>query len=123
MPFSPFSYTARWDSAGVDCSVCFHFRGPRAWPDNGLESRCGLHNLPLDMALSPNGLREGEWFCTEFRNSGQAHQQAITELQAALPSLEPQVLYRCSGTTLLAYPFSEVRAERVNESETDSFRI
>lgn len=93
----PFSYSARWDSVGLDCSYCIHFVGPLTWPDRERTSHCGLHNVSLSIELAETGYKEGEWFCKDFANKGKENKKAIEELEKTRDSLLPKVLYGAYG--------------------------
>ena len=88
----PFSYSARWDTIGLDCSNCVYFIGPESWPDENRISRCSLHKLSLAFELRADGYKQGEWFCKNFEDNG-AVKKAIIELDNIRDSLESQVLY------------------------------
>lgn len=93
----PFSYSARWDSVGLDCSYCIHFVGPLTWPDRERTSHCGLHNVSLAIELAKNGYKEGEWFCKDFADNGRANKKAVEELEKTRDSLLPKILYGAYG--------------------------
>jgi hypothetical protein len=93
----PFSYSARWDSVGLDCSNCIHFVGPVTWPDRERTSLCGLHNVSLAIELAKTGFKEGEWFCKDFADNGKANKKAIEELEKTRDLLLPKVLYGAYG--------------------------
>ncbi|MES2490924.1 MAG: hypothetical protein V4607_14140 [Pseudomonadota bacterium] len=107
----PFSYTARFDSVGLDCAFCKHFNGPQKWPDTDKLSSCKKHGLTLTIELAANGYKEGEWFCRDFANNGRAFTKAVAELIPVQKELNPQILYRAHGKDglLQEYPFEEVR--------------
>lgn len=106
-----FPYTARWDSVGLSCGVCLHFRGPEHWPDVARTSRCALHELPLIVQLAPSGYMEGEWFCRDFEDNGRAHPPAVQHFRAIRESLQGGVLYQfyCPGGNLGERSFEELR--------------
>jgi len=89
-----FSYSARWDSVGLDCSYCTHFVGPEKWPDGSRISSCSFHKVSLAIELGKNGYKNWEWFCSNFSNNGSAHPSAFAHLQKINHSLKPGVLYR-----------------------------
>jgi hypothetical protein len=93
----PFSYSARWDTVGVDCAYCVYFAGPPTWPDIQRSSHCGLHKVSLAIELGCNGYKEGEWFCRDFNDNGRAYDKAIEELEAVKESLQTNVLYGAYG--------------------------
>ncbi len=98
----PFSYRARWDSAGVDCSDCKHFEPPPDWPDRERVIRCGHHQVSLAFQLNPEGFKEGEWFCRYFLNRGSSWDVGVEELSRVQESLDPAKIYGASyGTGLL----------------------
>jgi len=92
-----FKYEARFDSVGLDCSSCQHFRGPTAWPDTARVSRCALHGVSLALELAASGYKQGEWFCQAFANSGRAFPPAVAHLETIRQELEPAILYRFYG--------------------------
>lgn len=89
----PFSYSARWDSIGLDCSHCNHFNGPDNWPDLKRESCCNLHQISLSIELNKSGFKKWEWFCKDFENKD-AFPRAIEEFLSIKDELKPHVLYR-----------------------------
>lgn len=93
----PFSYSARWDSVGLDCSYCIHFIGPIAWPDIDRTSHCCLHKVSLAIELRENGFKEGEWFCKDFSDNGRANDKAVKQFEKTRDSLLPKVLYGAYG--------------------------
>jgi Protein of unknown function (DUF3592) len=106
-----FPYTARWDSVGLSCSHCAHFRGPDQWPDTARTSRCTLHGLSLAVELDGRGFMEGEWFCRDFKDGGKAHAQSVRHLDAIRGSLQTGVLYElhCIDRKLGEHPFDQLR--------------
>lgn len=107
----PFSYSARWDSVGLDCAYCIHFEGPGEWPDIQAVSRCALHKIPLKIELGPNGFKEGEWFCKDFSDNGRAFGDAVKELEKVRNALQDDVLYGAYGNEgiLREYSFADLR--------------
>jgi hypothetical protein len=103
-------YSARWDSAGLDCSFCKHFNGPEAWPDEDGVSRCCLHNISLSVKLNEDGYCEGEWICKDFEDNGSAFPDSVDELKNIVPNLSDGVLYKLSQDDefLQEYPFKEL---------------
>jgi hypothetical protein len=93
----PFSYSARWDSVGLDCSHCIHFVGPVTWPDLESKSHCGLHKVSLAVELGKNGFKDGEWFCKDFTDNGKANKEALEQLEKTRDSLLPKVLSGAYG--------------------------
>ena len=89
-----FSYSARWDSAGLDCSECIHFKGPEKWPDSNGVSRCSLHKVSLNIELGDNNYKEFEWFCKQFMKME--------------PLLEERILYRASYDQALDAVLKEI---------------
>jgi len=110
-----FPHAARWDSVGLDCAYCEHFVGPECWPDDERVSRCGLHDLPLEIQLAASGYKDGEWFCRDFTAApgGRAAKVAVGHLQRVRDNLQPQVLYRfmAGGGNLGEYAFEKLRAK------------
>ena len=93
-----FPYEARWDSVGLDCSNCVHFRGPPQWPDVHRVSCCGLHKRSLAIELLSSGYKGGEWFCRDFRDDGSAFPKAAVHFAAEQARLVPEILYSFYGT-------------------------
>jgi hypothetical protein len=108
-----FPHTARWDSVGLDCSGCVHFRGPRAWPDLDRVCSCARHGLSLAVELNSQGFKDGEWFCTSFEASGRARPSdaVIRHLQSIRAELRADVLYGfyAADGNLKEHEFSELR--------------
>jgi hypothetical protein len=92
-----FKYDARWDSVGLDCSFCRHFRGPSEWPDTDRVSRCELHGVSLAIELAGSGYKDLEWFCRDFADTGRAFPPAVAHLEMLRDELEPRILYRFYG--------------------------
>jgi len=93
----PISYSARWDSVGLDCSYCVHQANGDHWPNTERDYKCGLHNVPLRVQLMESGYKNGEWFCKDFENNGRANRKALKELKTILVLLQAGVLYGCYG--------------------------
>ena len=62
----PFLYDDRFDTVGLDCRMCRHFKGPPRWPDISRVSSCKLHNVTLAIEIGENGFKHGEWFCRDY---------------------------------------------------------
>ena len=79
----PFSYSARWDSVGLDCSNCKYFKGPENWPDINKTIYCSKHSISLEIELGSSLYKEWEWFCKDFTNNPEdpAFPEAISELE------------------------------------------
>ena len=92
-----FEYAARWDSVGLDCSSCQHFRGPAQWPDAAHVSRCELHGISLAIQLRADGYKDGGYFCHDFTDTGRAFPPSFAHFLEIRKQLEPRVLYRCYG--------------------------
>ena len=104
----PFSYSARWDSVGLNCSDCNHFSGPDKWPDVEKLSKCQLHKISLAIELRPEGYMNFEWFCKQFDNKS-AFPKAVEELASIVNILQDEILYRAYGNgNLIEYKFSEL---------------
>lgn len=92
----PFSYSARWDSAGINCGCCKFFQNiTNSWPTTNIE--CTLHNKSLIIELNDDGYLEGEWFCKDFDNREQWPQASKTALEEYIRiqnSLKENILYR-----------------------------
>jgi len=108
----PFSYSARWNSIGLDCSYCVHFRGPASWPDIQGVSRCAKHDLPLAACHASDGYRESEWFCRDFESGGRVLASSLREFESVRQELLPDVLYRGYGRdkTLVEVKFDAIRS-------------
>lgn len=106
----PFSYSARWDSIGLDCSNCKNFIGPEKWPDLNKESRCLFHKVSLEIELGNNNYKEWEWFCKNFENEN-AFPRAVEELESVRTELNDYILYRGYGQNgkLLEYHIDELK--------------
>ena len=124
-----FPYTARWDSVGLDCSLCCHFADPPSWPDLERVSRCALHDVSLAVELGVNGYKSGEWFCRDFeerdpskppgllarllgkRPRAHASTAALHHLDEVRYSLQSEVLYGFYGEdgNLIEHPFTGLR--------------
>ena len=105
-----FPYEARWDSVGLDCSNCTHFRAPSRWPDERRQLCCSLHGLSLAVELGPNGYKLGEWFCRNFSDDGTAFPKAAAHMNRERAAFAPGVLYgfyRKNGE-LREVPFTEL---------------
>jgi hypothetical protein len=107
-----FSYQARWDSVGLDCSNCVHFRAPAKWPDLKGESYCLKHNMSLCVELGANGFKKGEWFCKSLESDGSAFGPSVEHFKKIRGELEEDTLYGFYGTdgNLLEYAFAVVKA-------------
>jgi hypothetical protein len=92
-----FSYEARWDSVGLDCSDCAHFHGPEHWPDKERVSRCELHGISLAIELGDDGYKCWEWFCRDFHDTGRAFPKAVAHFHQVRQQLQESVLYRFCG--------------------------
>ena len=103
-----FSYTARWDSVGIDCSSCKFFTGPTEWPDKNNESKCTKHNISLAIELGKDKYKEGEWFCCEYSDDD-GFSEAVKHFYRIKHQLQSGVLYRCNqGEYLLEYNFDNI---------------
>ena len=105
----PFSYSARWDSVGLDCAFCIHEKQVE-WPDTKRDYSCLLHGVSLVATLAKNGFKEGEWFCSAFESNGKTNERAIIELEAIKHELAPDILYGAYGKdgNLKEIPFSDL---------------
>lgn len=112
-----FTYSARWDSVGLDCSYCVHFKGPDQWPDKQKISKCRLYGISLAIELRNNGYKEWEWFCKRFEHSAQldkgANPPALKELDNIRPQLREHILYRLYGADgfLQEHPFASLQPD------------
>jgi hypothetical protein len=93
-----FDYAARYESVGLDCAFCQHFRGPEKWPDISRISRCELHHVSLAVELREEGYKLWEWFCRDFTDTGRAFTPSVAHFLEIREQLEPEVLYRFYGT-------------------------
>ena len=105
----PFSYSARWDSVGIDCAFCKH-QSIVEWPNTEKKYKCKLHGISLATTLDLNGYKEGEWFCSKFENNGRAHKAGIKELDSIRKLLDPNTLYGAFGNEgrLKQIPFTNL---------------
>jgi hypothetical protein len=88
----PFSYSARWDSIGLDCAYCVHENDVK-WPNKDKDYACELHNISLATTLGKNGFKEGEWLCSSFKDNGKANSKAKQQLLSIAKPLRPDTLY------------------------------
>jgi len=105
----PFSYSARWDSVGLDCAFCAHQKEVE-WPNENRDYACLLHGVSLAKTIAKNGFKEGEWFCSSFENNGRANDKAINELNTIKENLASNILYGAYGEEgkLKEIPFNEL---------------
>jgi len=105
----PFSYSARWDSVGLDCAFC-KYEKEVEWPNKDRDYSCISHGIALVATIAEDGFKEGEWFCSSFENNGKANNKAINELNAMKIELEPNILYGAYGKNgnLKEIPFNEL---------------
>lgn len=92
----PFSYSARWDSVGLDCSYCKHQKEVE-WPNKERDYSCLLFGVSLAATIASNGFKEGEWFCSSFESNGKASAKAVKEFNSIKSHLEQNVLYGAYG--------------------------
>lgn len=97
----PFSYVARWDSIGLDCSFCKNFIGPETWPDEEGSSFCKYHNIPLSFELNDQKYKDGEWFCKHFENNSHTFPDAIVEFESIQYLLKENIIYKGDGGEFL----------------------
>jgi len=88
-----FTFSARWQTCGVDCSFCKHFRGPESWPDLEGRANCTFHQVGLSFRLNSRGYISGEAFCKNFSNAGDAFNEGVATFDKIQASLEENVLY------------------------------
>ncbi|MEA1988327.1 MAG: hypothetical protein U9N57_03830 [Pseudomonadota bacterium] len=107
----PFSYSARWDSAGLDCSFCIH-ESKVKWPNIRKDYACCLHQVSLIKELGSDGYKEGEWFCSDFSDNGKANPKSVQEFMEIRNVLKPNVLYGAYGpaNNLKEIAFSELKS-------------
>jgi hypothetical protein len=91
-----FSYNARWDSVGLDCSTCLYFIGPDHWPDKERTIKCGKHQVSLAIELGKNLFKEFEWFCKEYDDNG-GFEPAVKHFKEIKDKLEYGIIYRLYG--------------------------
>ncbi len=104
----PFSYSARWDSVGLNCSNCNHFQGPEKWPDLNKIYSCRLHKISLAIELRIGGYMSSEWFCKQF-DSKNAFPKAVTEFNSIKDFLQNEILYNTNRNgNLIEYKFNEL---------------
>ncbi len=105
----PFSYLARWDSLGLDCSYCKHSKQVE-WPNRSRDYACAKHSISLACILMKSGFQEGEWFCSSFDNNGKANETAFNQLESIRSKLNREVLYGAYGKDgeLKEIPFDEI---------------
>ena len=92
----PFSYSARCDSVGLDCSFCVHQKEVE-WPNKNKDYSCLLHGISLVATIAKNGFKEGEWFCSSFESNGKANDKAVVEFKSLNEILELDILYGAYG--------------------------
>ncbi|MCJ7602472.1 MAG: hypothetical protein MUO63_13365 [Desulfobulbaceae bacterium] len=105
-----FSYTARWDSVGLDCAFCIHQANSDVWPNLKRNYKCGLHNISLEIELGENGYKDGEWFCKSFTDNGRAFSNAVAHFESVKENLAEKTLYGFYGDHgyLKEVPFSQL---------------
>ena len=103
----PFSYEARWDSIGLDCSTCKYFKGPEKWPDTQKELRCLKHGISLDFELGDKCYKINEWFCKYYSvNNNGCFPAALVQLETIRQTLEENIIYSGRyGKTLFEHKF------------------
>ena len=121
----PFSYSARWDSAGIDCVCCKYCNKKNIkedWPTDDL--RCNYHSISLNIELHSKGFKksgiEGEWFCKDFQDRGiedkGAFPRAVEEFNSIKDELEEKILYEaCEQEYLCMIPFDELKRLIMNK--------
>lgn len=75
----PFSHSARWDSVGIDCSLCIHIKSNGNWPNRDKIYSCNLHKISLALQIEKNGYKNGEWFCSDFKDNGNSNVKSVEE--------------------------------------------
>ena len=96
-----FTYSDRWDSLGLTCFYCSHFRGPESWPDTACISSCAFHHRRLaPVILAPTGYGDGEWFCAAFTpgDHHRLHDPSYQHFLSIRPQLEAGILYGAYGS-------------------------
>ncbi len=88
-----FSYSARWDSIGLDCAFCKHFSEPESWPDILKISKCLKHKIYLTFELNEDGYKSGEWFCKYFEDNNGAFPEAIIEFNSLKNEFRENIIY------------------------------
>ncbi len=113
-----FSYTAKWESAGIDCSSCKFFAGPAEWPDKNNKSKCTKHNIPLVIELGEDKYKEGEWFCRDYSDKD-GFSNAVEHFHRIKHQLQPRTLYRCNqGEYLIEYNFDDIQKDDHNKGNS-----
>ncbi len=113
----PFSYSARWDSIGLDCAYCRH-QTEVDWPNLEKDYACTLHGLNLALLLDTNGHKSGEWFCRFFEQSSGADRTALSEFEEIRNSLDERTLYGGYGVNRELKEVAFIRL--VDKSQSDS---
>jgi len=103
------SYSARWDSVGIDCAFCKH-QNDVAWPNIKRDYVCKLHKISLAVTVAKNGFKEGEWFCSKYESNGKANENALNEFSSFRDKLASNILYGAYGKdgNLKEIPFSQL---------------
>lgn len=103
-----FPRIGRWDSIGIDCSLCRNER-TSGWPNADRPYCCGRYGISLWVEIGPNGYKDGEWFCRDFDGNGRESESAVHHLRNVRHSLEPHVLYGfVEGAVLREIPFPQL---------------
>lgn len=89
-----FKREGRWDSVGLDCSYCSHFKPPLNWPDKNREIFCNFHKISLSVELGRDGYKLGEWFCRNFKDNGKALGGAMLQFDKIKKNLDENILYK-----------------------------
>jgi len=104
----PFSHNGRWDSVGLDCEFCCHIISLDKWPNKEKKYQCGLYNILLSIQIQDNGYKQGEWFCSEFKDNGRTNPQSLKEFEQE--KFESKKLYCVGwpGDPLMTINFEEI---------------
>jgi hypothetical protein len=64
------------------------------------------------LQLGSNGYKEGEWFCRDFKDNGEANPKAVQELENIREKLSPSSLYKAEQDedNLIEFPFDQLKS-------------
>ena len=119
--FDNFPRAGRWDSVGLGCHTCKHFRGPPEWPDTKAFSACLLHRRGLVVELATDGYMEGEWLCHDCLPTKRANTQAVQHLERTRDNIPVGLLFRLEvpNHEMRGIPLTELPALMDNASQSD----
>lgn len=104
----PFSHSARWDSVGIDCNSCIHINSNGNWPNKDKIYSCNLHEISLALQIQENGFKNGEWFCSDFKDNGNSNLKSVEEFSNE--NFENKTLY-CIG--LVGEPLLTIEIDKI----------